>query len=194
MSDKILYGYLSLFFAVLSGAPYLLSVLARKTKPHIFTHVIWGLVAAIAAAAQYAGHAGPGAWAAGLSALFSLATAALASTHGEKTITRSDWAAFVAGLGIIPIWYYTNEPLTATILATLIDGFAYYPTFRKSYAKPREEMIFSYVVSNAKHTASLFAMVEYSATTLLYPLVLFTLNAALIVMLALRRARVRPRS
>ena len=187
MLDKNLFGYLSLFFVVLSGAPYIWSVLKKKTRPHIFTWIIWGSVSAIAAAAQYAGNAGPGAWAAGMSAVFSLATALLALPYGERSITRSDWVAFIGGLSAILAWYCTADPLIATILATLIDAMAYYPTFRKSYAKPQEEMVFSYLISNVKHIASMFAMMEYSMTTLLYPTVLFSMNSALIIMLAWRR-------
>jgi len=94
-------------------------------------------------------------------------------------------------LSAIPLWYYTKNPLAAVIIATIIDVLAYYPTFRKSYLKPKEEMIFSYIVSNAKHIMSLFAMSGYSMTTVLYPVALFIMNGALIGMLALRRVRLR---
>jgi hypothetical protein len=189
MLDKNLMGYLSLAFVVLSGVPYVHSILKGRTKPHVFTHVIWGLLAAIACAAQYSGNAGPGAWAAGLSAAFSFGTAALSFSHGEREITRSDWITFMAGLSAIPLWYFTANPLVAVILATSIDALGYYPTFRKSYKKPSEEMTLAYIISNLKHIASFFAMTEYSATTLLYPGVLFMMNSALIFMLTWRRKR-----
>jgi hypothetical protein len=190
MSDKILYGYLSLFFVALSGLPYIFSVWAGKTRPHLFTWIIWTLVTAIAAAAQYAGHAGPGAWAATLSALFCLATTLLAITHGERTITFTDWIAFIVGLSAIPLWYFTDNPLTAVLIATLIDLAAYYPTFRKSYIRPQEEMIFSYAVSNVKHIASIAALAVYSLTTVFYPAVLLAANTALIIMLVWRRREI----
>ena len=189
MFDKNVMGYLSLLFVVLSGAPYLYFVLKGRTKPHLFTWIIWGLLTGMAAAAQYAGNAGPGAWAAGLSAVFSILTALLCVSHGERNITRSDWIAFLAGLGGIPLWYVTASPLIAVIWVTGIDALGYYPTFRKSYRRPKEEMAFSYVISNVKHIASLFAMTTYSLTTVFYPAVLFVMNSALIFMLIVRRHR-----
>ena len=187
MIDKNLFGYLSLVFVVLSGAPYIWSILARATRPHVFTWVLWGVLTAITAAAQHVSHAGPGAWAATLSAAFCFVTAVLAFTHGERDITRSDWATFIVGLSAVPIWYLTASPLAAVIWVTLIDALGYYPTIRKSIAKPQEEMAFSYIISNLKHVASLFAMAEYSMTNLFNPMVLFAMDTVLIVLLTRQR-------
>jgi len=194
MFDKNVMGYLSLFFVVLAGVPYIYLTLTGKTKPHVFTRLIWGILAAIVSAAQYTENAGPGAWAAGLAALFTLTTAILGFWYGEKNITRSDWISFIAGLCAAPLWYFTSNPLAAVVLVTLIYAAGYYPTFRKSYTKPKEEPIFSYFVNNMKHATSILAMTEYSVTTLLFPAVLLILNAGLIVMLVWRRRSLRPMS
>jgi hypothetical protein len=189
--DKNWFGYFSLVFVVLSGAPYIYSTLIGKTRPHVFTQLIWALTCGIAGVAQYVGHAGPGAWAAELSAVFCIVTVLVSFSHGERNITRSDWVAFLVALSAIPLWYLTESPLPSVILVTFIDVVGYYPTFRKSYIKPKEEMIFSYVVSNIKHIASMCAMTEYSLTTLLFPAALFVANGALIAMLVYRRWQIR---
>ena len=184
MFDKSFFGYLSLVFVVLSGAPYIWSILMRKTRPHVFTWVLWGLLTGIAALAQHVSNAGAGAWAASLSAVFCFVTAILAFTHGERDITRSDWATFVVGLSAIPLWYFTDSPLAAVVWVTLTDALGYYPTLRKSIAKPKEELVFSYIISNLKHITSLFAMAEYSMTNLFNPIVLLAMDTVLIVFLA----------
>ena len=192
MFDKISLGYFSLFLVVLGGAPYLWSILANKTKPHAFTWLVWTLITAIAAAAQFAGHAGPGAWGTALTAALCSIILVLAFTwRGERTYTRGDWISLVLALSSIPLWYLTKSALVASIAATGIDVLAYYPNFRKSWAKPHEEMIVSYVITNLKHLISIMATVEYSVTTLVYPVTIFTVNAALVVMLTLRRARLK---
>ena len=189
MMDKNLFGYLSLGIAALSLIPYVASVLARKTKPHIFTWVIWSLVCSISGAAQYAAHAGPGAWATYLTAAFSILITCLSWSHGEKLITRGDWVTFLVGLSAIPLWYMTKTPLIAALIAAAIDVVAIYPTFRKSYIKPREEMVFLYVIANIKHTASFFAMQDYSITTLAYPASAAIVNVVMVLMLVWRRAQ-----
>jgi hypothetical protein len=181
--DKEQFGYLSLVFVVAARAPYFWSVLKNKTKPHVFTWVLWSVLTAIAAAAQYAGQAGPGAWATGLTAITCVFIALLSLRKGEKNITRSDWAFFVVALISIPLWQITNNPLAAVFLVTTIDALAYGPTFRKSFVKPHEEMVWNFAVSNLKHVASLFAMTAYTFTTVLYPAVLFVMNGLLILML-----------
>lgn len=187
MLDKNFMGYLSLVFVMLTELPYVYVILKGTVKPHVFSRLIWAILVAIAAAAQYSANAGPGAWAMILSVFFFLLIAILSFSHGERNVTRSDWIAFVAGLSAIPLWYFTSDPLAAVILVSLIDAIGYYPTFRKSYYKPKEEMAFSYGAANLKHMASFFAMTEYSATTLLYPTTLFVMNTALVAMLLWRR-------
>lgn len=187
MIDKDIFGYLSIFFVILSFIPYIYSILIGQTKPHIFTYILWGLMSLIGAAAQYASEAGPGAWATFASAILCLGIVPLCLSHGEKHITQSDWYALGLGLTALPLWYVTNSPLSAVLVVTLVDGIAYYPTFRKSYGKPKEEMALSYAISNLKHITSVFAMTSYTLTTLLYPASMFALNAALIFMLVWRR-------
>jgi hypothetical protein len=186
--DKNLLGYLSLILTALSTAPYIWSMFRGEVRPHVFSWIIWTLACAIISAAQYAGQAGPGAWSAGFSALIALLVVCLCFLQkADWSITRSDWIAFTGALTIIPLWYITASTLIAAVLATLIDTIAYYPTFRKSYYKPHQEMAFLYFVANLKHIASIFAMNQYSVTTLIMPVVMLAINMALIIMLAWRR-------
>lgn len=189
MFDKTTFGYVSIALTFLSGAPYIISILRGHTKPHLFTYVLWTIMMAIAAAGQVAAHAGAGAWASIVGAIFCLLILLLSFKHGEKSITRSDWVSLLVGLMAIPLWYITADPLPAVLLVTLIDVAAYIPTFRKSYLKPHEEMVFSHVASNVKHVFSILAMQEMSLTTLVYPSVLFLMNSALIGMLLWRRMK-----
>ena len=192
--DKEIYGFLSMALVLLSGGAYLYSILTNKTKPHAFTWVLWTLLTGVIAAAQVAGHAGAGAWATTLTASLGMIIVVFAFTRGERHITRGDWITFILGLGAIPLWYITKNPLSAAIVATSIDVIAYYPTFRKSYSKPGEEMILSYILGNIRHVLSILAMDVTSATTLLYPLVVFAVNTALIGMLTWRRLTISRRT
>lgn len=185
--EKEAFGILSLLLNAMSGIPYIYFVLKGKTRPHVFTWILWGVLAAIAAAAQGTAQAGPGNWTVILSAVLSLITAALAFSHGDRGTTRGDWVAFIIGLAAIPLWYVTANPLAAVILVTISDGAGYIPTIRKSWMKPREEMVSSYGISNLKHFAAIAATSSYSATTLVYPVALSLMNGALIAVLLWRR-------
>lgn len=189
--DKELYGYLSIVLTIAAYAPYIWSTLKGRTKPHVFSWVIWSLLMGIATAGQFAGNAGPGWWASGLSALSCIIISVLSLRHGEKNITRHDVIIFLAALTAIPLWYATDSPLSAIILVSIIDVLGYLPTFRKAYAKPKEEMAMHYIISNLKHAASIFAMHSYSMTTVLYPATLFAANVLLVAVIYQRRAVLR---
>ena len=187
MISKEFFGVLSIGFTMVAHIPYIWSVFKGRTKPHIFSWTIWGLLTAIAMAGQVSAQAGPGAWATGMSAFFCFLTVILCFRYGEKNITRHDIVLFAAALLSLPLWYITDQPLAAIMLVTLIDVLGYGPTLRKSWARPHQEMPLHYVVSNLKHLTSITAMSTYSVTTLLYPVVLFMMNLVLVGIIFWRR-------
>ncbi|MFN3826985.1 MAG: hypothetical protein ACK4NR_05095 [Micavibrio sp.] len=189
--DKDFLGYLSLVVAFASYIPYVVSTIRGHTKPHVFSWIIWGLVTAIVFVAQTTENAGPGGWATGFSAFFLLLIAALGFHYGEKQRTRGDWIAFLATLSAIPLWYVTKNPLWSVLLVTTIDVVAYYPTLRKSWHKPKEEMALKYILTAVKYCASLMALQHYSLITVVYPLASLVMELAVIILLFLRRRQLR---
>src|SRR5215475_6486252 len=154
---KDAFGLLSLVLSIVSYVPYLRSIFVANTRPHAFTWLVWGAVMAIAFVAQLYGRAGAGSWSTGLSAAFCLAIGIIALFRGEKHITRGDWIALLTTLAAIPLWVATSDPLWSVLLVTAIDAVAYYPTVRKSWAKPDEELAFKYVLSDIRYLFSLLA-------------------------------------
>lgn len=194
LADKETLGWLSVIFTVIGTVPYYYFVFANKIKPHAFSWFIWGVLTAIGFAAQYTEGAGPGAWATGSASVACLSVAALALFKGERHITVGDWASFVAALAAIPLWYVTSDPLGCVILVSAIDTIGYYPTFRKSYHKPHEELIFTHFMGTIKYVLGLLAMEQWSVTTWLYPAAISAANIVLIAMLVVRRRALAARA
>jgi len=191
MTLKDIFGLLSLALSVVSYVPYVRSIFVANTKPHAFTWLVWGAVMAIAFVAQMLDKAGAGGWATGLSAAFCIGIGIIALFRGEKHITRGDWIAFVVTLLAIPLWVATSDPLWSVLLVTGIDAVAYYPTFRKSYAKPDEELAFKYVLTVIRYVFSLLALERFTVVTSVYQLVSIVMEMAIVVMLLWRRAALR---
>lgn len=175
--------------AMLGDFSYFLSVLRRRTKPHIFTWFIWGLVGSIAVAAQFVAGGGVGAWPTLYSSLFCFLIIGLSLHFGEKHITRSDWFCFVSALAAVILWIITREPLWSVIIVTLIDAFAYYPTFRKSWNKPYEEALASYVTADVKLLMGIVALERINLITVLYPVAVVIMNALFVVTVMWRRQK-----
>ena len=187
MLSKELLGFVSTGLALISNGAYFISVLRKNTKPHVFSWTIWGLLTAITFFAQSSAGAGPGAWHMAVNSIICFAVAALAISRGDLDIRRSDILSLACALASLPLWYFTQEPIWTLLIVIGIEAFAYYPTFRKSYAKPHEEFAFTYATDGLRCIISLFAMASYSVTTMLYPLFIVITNTALVSMLLWRR-------
>jgi hypothetical protein len=191
MTLKEMFGLLSLLISVVSYVPYVRSIFFANTKPHAFTWLVWGTVMAIAFVAQLSDNAGAGSWATGLSAAFCLGIGVIALFRSEKHITRGDWIAFITTFLTIPLWVATSDPLWSVLLVTGIDAVAYYPTFRKSYVKPDEELAFKYVLTVIRYLFSLLALEHYTVVTSVYQLVSIVMEIGIVIMLIWRRAVLR---
>jgi hypothetical protein len=188
MTIKEMFGLLSLVISVVSYVPYVRSIFVANTKPHAFTWLVWGTVMAIAFLAQLSDKGGAGSWATGLSAAFCLGIGIVALFRGEKHVTRGDWIAFITTFLAIPLWVATSDPLWSVLLVTGIDAVAYYPTFRKSYVKPDEELAFKYALTVIRYLFSLLALEHYTVVTSIYQLVSIVMEIGIVIMLLWRRA------
>ena len=171
--------------------PYIRDTLRGKTHPHVFSWVVWGLLMIIAFFAQVSEGAGPAAAVTGIFALLNLVVVALALRHGERAITRSDWVMLVTALLAIPLWLATKNPVWSVILISMIDVVAFIPTFRKSWGKPGEEILQTYILCGASFALSLLVVEAVSLSTILYPATLMATNAVFVAMVVLRRRHFR---
>lgn len=187
---KVILGVIGIGMTIAAHIPYLLQTIKGTNKPHIFTWIIWTLLTFIAAAVQYVGGAGMGAWITFITGLICVVITVFAFQKGEKNITRSDWVMFIAGLLTIPLWAATNSPLWSIIMITAIDCSAFYPTFRKSWHKPHEENTFMYGFNIPRHVVSIASISSLNILTVLYPAALLAMNIIMYAMLKTRRTNV----
>jgi hypothetical protein len=89
----------------------------------------------------------------------------------------------------IVIWYITDNALYSVLLITLVDALWFYPTFRKSYYRPFQETLSTYLLSGTKFIFSIIALTNYTLITYLYPLSLVIMNFVFVIMLLIRRKK-----
>ena len=182
-----LFSVAGVVIGLISYVFYLRGVFRQGAKPHAFTWLVWGIVMVVACAAQVSEKAGPGIWVTGISAAITIFITGIAFKRGETDVTRTDWIALIAALSAIPIWVMTSNPVYAVFLICLIDGIAYYPTFRKSWRKPWEEPALAYSLGGFQFFFGMLGLNVINLTTSLYPTVICILNLSLAAMLVLRR-------
>jgi hypothetical protein len=111
----------------------------------------------------------------------------LSLKYGEKHITRGDTIALVSCLILIVFWLWVKNDILALILICLIDTAAFFPTWRKSFLKPREENISMYSLSSLKSFLSLFSLKNFIMVNWLYPVFLTIINLGFTLYLIWRR-------
>jgi hypothetical protein len=185
---------LKLIFAVMATVamlagyyPYLKDLFARKTQPHLYTWLIWAITASIATAGVIVGGGNLGAIPMVIGTALVVFVCLLSFKYGSKNITKSDTLTLIAALIAVLVWVQLDNPLLAVVLATVIDGFGYIPTYRKSYQEPWSETTFFWIAMSANSFLAIAALENYSLLTSLYLFVLGVANFGLFVLLIHRR-------
>ena len=185
---KELLSVIAIALTFVAFFPYIHSILKGKTKPHVFSWVIWGSTTFVVFLAQLADKGGAGAWPTGVSGLITIYVAFLAYIKkSDSTISRTDWMFFLAAMCSLPLWYFTSNPLWAVVILTLVDVIGFAPSFRKAYIYPFEEQITFFVIIAVRNLISILALAHYSLTTVLFPLITAIACLMFILMVTYRR-------
>jgi len=189
---KEFFSATAIILTFIAFIPYIRSIQQGKTIPHAFSWIIWASDTFIIFLAQLADKGGLGAWPIGVSGIITLYVAMLAySKKSDLTITTTDWLFFISALTAIPFWYFTSSPLWAVLILTTIDLLGFAPTFRKSYQYPYSEQLTFYAIIASRNIFSIFALENYSLTTLLFPAATALACILFIQMVSIRRINVK---
>jgi hypothetical protein len=107
--------------------------------------------------------------------------------RGERSFSRAEWAFLGAGGAVFILYLFTKEANLAAALTTLIDALGYGPTLTRGWSFPRKDSVTSFALNGAKFVPSLMAMDPITFATCFYPATLMALNAAVSIMLIMRR-------
>lgn len=187
-------GTLSALVAVVCYLPYLVDMARGKTRPHMFSWLIWSLVSVIVFAGQQTDNAGAGAWSTGVTSLLCTCIFLYSIVKGDRQVTTLDWICLLIGLCSIPLWALTDTALYSVLLMTVIDMVGFIPTFRKSWHRPHEETWITFALASLKYLLAVPAMSHYSLITTLYPVSVLFSNILFVVMILIRRRQVRDAS
>jgi hypothetical protein len=174
-------GLVAVALSIIGHAPYIVDVVRKKTKPHIFTWIVWSVVTILAFFGQWASGGGAGSWTTAVSGVIAILIMVLALSRGTKDISTLDKVFFIAALLAIVPWYLTKDPTFSVVIITVIDVFAFLPTLRKTFRDPSSETFVTYALNVVRHGLSIFALGAYNLATVLYPAALMIMNVSLVV-------------
>lgn len=185
---KEVFSTAAIALTLIAFFPYIRSILRGRTRPHVFSWIIWGTTTIVVFLAQLADGGGAGAWPIGVSGGITILVAFLAFLkRADISITKTDWLFLVSALSSLPLWYLTADPLWAVVILTIVDVLGFGPTVRKAYAFPHSESMLFFALFTVRNLLVVLALENYSVTTVLFPAVIAAACLMLIAMIAYRR-------
>lgn len=191
MEIKTFLGILAVVVELVSYGIYFLGIWKGKTKPHAFTWLAWGFLNTIVFLATLAAGGEAGSWILAVNAILCLVISLIGLKQKNTNYDKYDWIALSGALFGAILWIITKNPLYAVVLVVISDSIGAIPTFRKAYRLPFEENLPSFTIGVSYYLIAIFALEKLSVTTLLFPVVIALTDAALVILISVRRKNLR---
>jgi hypothetical protein len=188
---KFIIAIIASVLSVIGFIPYARDIFKNKTKPHLYTWLIWGITQGTAAVALLYGGGKFGSISLIVGIIFVFIICLLSFKYGTKDITISDKIILALALLAIVIWWQLDNPIIAVLMVSAIDGVGYIPTIRKSFKNPWNETLSSWIIIVIVNALALIANAKYNLLTTLYPSVLLGANMAVLLVCFFRRRTVQ---
>lgn len=180
-------------FAVAAMIPvyvdYVRQMRRGTARPHAFSWLVWAVMPAIAAMAQFSSGAGTAAWITLGLALTTFVIFLLSLRYGIREFTTGDKIALAGAFLGIGIWAFSETPLWTVLIIIAVEIFGFYPTWRKTWKYPRSEPLVMYTVSGFSYLLSCGVLETLTFITVAYPLAVLCLNMSMVLMSLYRRGR-----
>ncbi|MEA4910763.1 hypothetical protein SDC9_07742 [bioreactor metagenome] len=188
---KSFLGITAAILVLISYSFYIIDILDKKTKPHVFTWGLWFLIIFILFLLQVSKGAGAGSLPTLFVALLCLVVCILSLIKEEdKNIKKVDIVFLVLTLLAIPLWLLAKAPVASTALLVLVYSLAGQATLRKSWADPYTETISLWAINSFRALISILALSEYNFVTLAFPVLVFVSALGFAIILVIRRRQV----
>ena len=180
-------GLLSVALAILAAIIYIAQTLRGEVRPHPLSWFLFGILSLTGYLVQRDEGARQGSWTLMAMTVICFLFVAASVARGERSFSRREWAFLVAGGAVFVVYLFTRQSDVAAALTTLVDALGYGPTFVRGWSQPKKDSVASFALNGIKFVPSLMAMDPLSFATSFYPATLLVLNAAVAIMLVMRR-------
>jgi hypothetical protein len=185
-------GVLGGAVGVADTIPYVRDTVHGSTRPHRGTWLIWGVLAIVACASQRADGAS---WSLVMTATQAVLTGlvfVLAIRYGEGGLSAIDLSMVgVACAGVVG-WLLAREPVVAVACVIVADLTAAAMMTPKAYRDPHSETLAMYALASIGGALAVGAVGALDVSLLLYPAYYSLVNAAMALLIFVRRARPGP--
>jgi len=190
---KSIIGIVAIALTFIAYVPYLRDLIKHKTKPHVFTWLVWATVAIISFGLQIQASAGIGAYVTLAAGIVCLAVfmIGLFQKTAKKNIKKVDIVFLIAALLALIMWTVAKQPVVSVLMLCLVDSLGFVPTVRKSWDKPYTETLSTFAINVIRFILSVIALSDYNFVSTFYPAYWILANFLFCLMLIIRRKQFR---
>lgn len=188
---KTFLGITASILVLISYSFYIMDILDKKTKPHVFTWGLWFLIIFILFLLQISKGAGAGSLPTLFVSILCLTVFILSMIkETDKNIKKVDIVFLILTLLAIPVWLLAKAPVASTVLLILVYSLAGQATLRKSWVDPHSETISLWAINSFRALISILALSEFNFVTLAFPVLVFVSALGFAILLVIRRKQV----
>jgi hypothetical protein len=168
---------------LLGNIPYIISIRRGDTRPNIVTWGIWTTIGLILLGSYQAIGATNTLWLLIAQVISQFVITVYAFRYSQGRWQRLDRICLAgAGLSLV-LWWCSGSPLVALLMNTTMDLLGAIPTISKIYHDPNSEDLRFWVMSFTATVLNLLAIENFSLSFIVFPLYLFGLNLAILILL-----------
>ena len=160
------------------GAVYVRAVLVGKAKPNALTWLLWGITPAITLVAALSVQETSNLVVTAALALSPLIVSVVAVWKDKRSLKFDKFNTACAVLAVVGIalWYFTNNPSLAILLAILADFVSSLPTVVKAKKQPTSEYPPTYIMSAIAMLLALLTIPSWTFINASFMIYVFVLN------------------
>jgi len=188
---KFIIAIIATLLVIIGYIPYFKDIFARKTKPHLYTWLIWAITQGTATVALLYGGGKFGGMSLIVGTILLLFVVILSFKYGTKDIKISDKIILILALFAIVFWWQLDNPLIAVLIVSAINGVGFIPTIRKSFLNPWGETLSFWGIMIIVDFLALISNAEYNFLTVFYLFILLIGNMLVFSICFFRRKNIK---
>lgn len=176
MDIKIVFAVIASIIGIIAFIPYIRDIFSHKTKPHIYTWLIWIITQGIGVFGMVHGGASWGSLSLTIGLIFVIFIFLCCFKYGTKDITKADKIVLMFAFLAVFVWFQLKQPILSILMISIIDFCGFLPSIRKTYKNPQSETLSAWLLFTVSNTFAILALSEYNFLTLFYILTITIAN------------------
>lgn len=180
-------GLLGAAVSLVDPLPYIRDVVARRTRPHRGTWLIWAVLGTTAFASQLASEGGWSLAVLGVQAASTVLVLVLSLRHGVGGLSRPEVALLAVAAAGVAGWVATDEPVVAAVCVVVADLAGVLLMVPKTWADPWSETAVTFGLAAVAGGLGVVAVGRAEWGLVLYPAYFGLVNLGVTLLIVGRR-------